>query len=512
MAHKKSASTTPVTSTRHSDKRKNIPTEELRDFVAEEERDPEVKLYPRDPSLDPQLVWKGKDDQDRQDLAVPVVPIYIQEKIHPQAIIEDVRAQAQRKTGEAEQLSLFEDFNGLQFEDLIEFYQHEQNWANRMILGDSLMVMASLGEKEGLKGQVQMIFLDPPYGIEFSSNWQVSTRTRSVKDGRAEDVTRQPEQIRAFRDTWKLGIHSYLSYLRDRLFTARELLTESGSIFIQIGNQNIHLVRCLLDEVFGSENAINTIVFTKTSSEETEGLPNIADYVLWYAKNAENVKRHPLYVYKTPGSEGAKQYVYKISPDGEVERLTSEEIANPAILPDGWKICRIGFPLTSQDYSPTRTKDFVFKGNSYSPGRNRHWSLDPDMDLPSLVEKGRIYSTGRSLNAIMCLEDLPTTEMGNIWIDTGTGSFTEKQIYAVQTSEKVIIRCMLMSTDPGDLVLDPTCGSGTTAHVAELLGRRWITVDTSRVAMALARSRLMSSKFPYYILADSPEGIENNLS
>ena len=222
-----------MTSNKHADKRTNIPTEELRDFVAEEEKNPKTVLYPRDPSLDPQLVWKGKDEQDAHDLAVPAVPIYIQEHIKPQNIVELVRAEAQK--GQPQQALLFSDFNGLPFEDKVDFYHHEQQWTNRMILGDSLMVMTSLAEKEGLKGKVQMIYLDPPYGIKFGSNWQVSTRKRDVKDGKAEDATRQPEQVKAFRDTWQLGIHSYLAYLRDRLVTARELLTESGSIFVQMG-------------------------------------------------------------------------------------------------------------------------------------------------------------------------------------------------------------------------------------------------------------------------------------
>ena len=254
MANKKqSQSPTPITSHTHADKRANIPTEELRDFVADEERSPKTVLYPRDPSLDPQLVWKGKDEQDRADLAVPAVPIYIQEKISPQAIIENVRRRRRRRISRRS-FRLFADFNGIAFEELVDFYHHEQNWTNRMILGDSLLVMTSLAEKEGLKGRVQMIYMDPPYGIKFGSNWQVSTRKRDVKDGKAEDATRQPEQIKAFRDTWQLGIHSYLAYLRDRLVVARELLTESGSIFVQIGDENVHLVRCVLDEVFGSEN------------------------------------------------------------------------------------------------------------------------------------------------------------------------------------------------------------------------------------------------------------------
>ena len=502
-----------VASLKHKDKRANIPTEELRDFVKDDERKPKTVtspglLYARDPSLDPQLVWKGKDEQDRQPLEVPAVPIYIQEKIHPHALIEDLRAQA-KKNGQGESLSLFADFNGIKFEDLVDFYAHKDgvNWSNRMILGDSLVVMTSLAEKEGLKGKVQMIYMDPPYGIEFGSNWQVSTRKRNVKDGRVEDASRDPEVVKAFRDTWKYGIHSYLGYLRDRLVVGRELLSESGSFFVQIGEKNVHLVRCLLDEVFGSENEVNTIIFKKTSSEETEGLSNVADYILWYAKNIENVKRRELLVKKTPGGEGAKQYVYKLSPDGEdIQKLTDEELLDPSLVPAGWKICRKGFPLTSQDFSETRTRGFVFEGRPYHPGKDRHWSLDPDIELPRLVEMHRVYSTGKTLNAIVCLDEMPTTELGNVWTDTGTGSFTRKQIYIVQTSEKAIQRCVLMSTDPGDLVLDPTCGSGTTAFVSEQWGRRWITIDSSRVALALARTFLMGTKYPYYLLKDSQEG------
>lgn len=288
-----------ISSLKHTDKRANIPTEELRDFVADEERQPKTALYPRDPSLDPQLVWKGKDEQDRADLAVPAVPIYIQEKIQPQAIIENVRAQAKKE--QPAQLSLFADFNNIAFEDLVDFYHHEQNWTNRMILGDSLLVMTSLAEKEGLKGRVQMIYMDPPYGIKFGSNWQVSTRKRDVRDGRAEDATRQPEQIKAFRDTWQLGIHSYLAYLRDRLVVARELLTESGSIFVQIGDENVHLVRSLLDEVFGSENFVSIIAVKKTGLKGSRYLDSVFDYILWYGKEYDKVKYRLLLLEKEVG-------------------------------------------------------------------------------------------------------------------------------------------------------------------------------------------------------------------
>src|SRR5438552_3930703 len=287
-----------ITSIRHTkDTRVNIPTEELRDFVAEDEKAPKWMLYPRDPSLDPQLVWKGKDEQDRQPLEVPVVPIYIQEKVHPQALVENLLKTA--KAGESKpELTLFSHFNGMEdagFDKKVDFYHHDQHWSNRMILGDSLFVMTSLAEKEGLKGKVQTIYFDPPYGIKFGSNWQVSTRKRDVKDGKAEDATRQPEQIRAFRDTWQLGIHSYLAYMRDRLMIARELLTETGSVFVQIGDENVHLVRSVMDEVFGSENFVSQIAFKKTAAQSAERLPGTVDYLLLYAKNTEQMKYRQLY-------------------------------------------------------------------------------------------------------------------------------------------------------------------------------------------------------------------------
>jgi len=305
--------------------------------VAEYEAKPKNILYPRDPSLDPQLVWKGKDEQDSQDLAVPAVPIYIQEKIQPKAIIENVRAEA-RKEKQEPQIALFADFNGIEFEDLVDFYKHEQNWSNRMILGDSLLVMSSLAEKEGLKGKVQMIYIDPPYGIKFGSNWQVSTRKRDVKDGKAEDLTRQPEQIRAFRDTWKLGIHSYLAYLRDRLVAARELLTETGSVFVQIGDENVHLVRCLMDEVFGGENFISLITFATTSGFESKELARGGDYILWYAKNtASGIKIRLLFeeVRKDPG-EGAYRWI--VFPDGNSRGLSARELRGEDALPQEAKL------------------------------------------------------------------------------------------------------------------------------------------------------------------------------
>jgi adenine-specific DNA-methyltransferase len=322
--NKKNIGPTSVESIHHQDKRANIPTEELRDFVAEVEQAPETMLYPRDPSLDPQLVWKGKDEQDRADLAVPVVPIYIQEKIQPQALINDLLAHGARKgdrvaeEAAAYQLKLFAEFNGLpeEFDQRVDFYHHEGNWSNRMILGDSLLVMTSLAEKEGLKGKVQMIYIDPPYGIKFGSNWQVSTRKRDVKDGRAEDATRQPEQVRAFRDTWKLGIHSYLAYLRDRLVVARELLTETGSVFVQIGDENVHLVRCVMDEVLGSENFVSLITFKTAANQNTDTIQRLYDYIIWYVKSSELRKIRKLFWER---SERAVTTPFRHSDEGGAE-------------------------------------------------------------------------------------------------------------------------------------------------------------------------------------------------
>ncbi|MGH2588087.1 MAG: DNA methyltransferase, partial [Dehalococcoidia bacterium] len=338
MVTKKRATRTPVEAVRHADTRVNIPTEELREFVTDEEA-PETLLYPRDPSLDPQLVWKGKDEQDREDLAVPVVPVYIQESIDPRAIVENVRAEARR--GEPEQLGLFAGYDALPFEERIEFYQHGMDWTNRMVLGDSLLVMTSLAEKEGLKGQVQMIYIDPPYGIKFGSNWQVSTRKREVRDGKKEDLTAQREQIKAFRDTWQLGIHSYLSYLRDRLVVALELLTETGSIFVQIGDDNVHLVRCLMDEVFGSENFVASITYSKTASATSDMLPGVADYILWYAKSRELAKYRVLFHQKEVGGDGASKYDQVELPDRRRRPMFAGEKVNPHMLPTGSRPYRL---------------------------------------------------------------------------------------------------------------------------------------------------------------------------
>ena len=322
---RRATSRVEVEATRHKDKRANIPTTELGGFVIEQDLAPARLRYPRDPSLDPQLVWKGKDEQDGTDLEVPAVPIYVQEKIEPKALVEDLRRRSAESHPVAEQ-QLFADFDGLPFEELIDFYHHEANWSNRMILGDSLLVMESLADKEGLRGKVQMIYVDPPYGIRFGSNWQVSTRRRNVQDGKEADITRQPEQVKAFRDTWELGIHSYLAYLRDRLVVARDLLTESGSMFVQIGDENQHLVRNVLDEVFGSENCVSLITFRKTSSASTDRLAGISDYLLWYSRRPSQLKYRQLYYEKEVGGLGGGQYTWVEEPGGVRRRATEKKI------------------------------------------------------------------------------------------------------------------------------------------------------------------------------------------
>ena len=362
---------TRVESIRHKDKRANIPTEELRDFVADEELAPKTILYPRDSSLDPQLVWKGKDEQDREDLAVPVVPVYIQEKIHPKAII-DALPRTEQSGGN--QTGLFADFNGgpADFAQKIDFYRHEQNWSNRLILGDSLLVMTSLAEKEGLKGKVQTIYLDPPYGIKFGSNWQVSTRKRDVKDGSAQDATRQPEQVRAFRDTWKLGIHSYLAYLRDRLRVAHDLLTETGSVFVQIGDENVHLVRNVLDEVFGSDNFQAQISFKSTNPLGAKGLPKAYDYIIWYAKDASQVKFRPLFMHRDISNDS--EYRFVDAPETEVGYRKLDNSTFASLQAENGIFRRS--KLTSSGFTASCTFDFKLRGKDCKPFGGKSWATN----------------------------------------------------------------------------------------------------------------------------------------
>ncbi|HYG10430.1 MAG TPA: site-specific DNA-methyltransferase, partial [Pyrinomonadaceae bacterium] len=429
-------------------------------------------------------------------------PLYIQEKVHPKALIDDLlrRTQAGEKASD-EQPDLFADFNGLPDDNAkTEFYQHDANWANRMILGDSLQVMASLAEREGLRGRVQCIYIDPPYGIKFNSNFQWSTTSRDVKDGNTGHITREPEQVKAFRDTWRDGIHSYLTYLRDRLTVARDLLTESGSIFVQIGDENVHRVRAVMDEVFGDRNFLSLITVTKTSSQSAEMLPNVTDYLLWYAKNREWTKYHPSLLTKEFGSAGASGYG-KIELDNGIRRaLTAEEKRTPSLIPSGY-IYTTG-DLTSQ--RPPGDFPVEHQGKSFRP-RKGYWKTHLE-GFQRLDKSARLELVGNTLRYVRFIDDFAAFPLSNVWSDTGIAGFASDKRYIVETSTKIGERCVLMSTDPGDLVLDPTCGSGTTAYVAEQWGRRWITIDTSRVALALARARIMGARYPYYLLADSPEG------
>jgi adenine-specific DNA-methyltransferase len=501
-----------VDAIKHDDaKRKNIPTAEYQSVLDEAQKNPKQVRYPRNTDLDPQLVWRGKDEQDWSDLVVHAPPLYIQEKVHPKALIDELLRESKEREHEQGQTTadLFADFNGIPTGvDKTEFYQHDQNWTNRMILGDSLQVMASLAEREGLRGKVQCIYFDPPYGIKFNSNFQWSTTSRDVKDGKADHIPREPEQVKAFRDTWRDGIHSYLTYLRDRLTVARDLLTDSGSIFVQIGDENVHRVRAVMDEVFGENNFSGMIPFFKTSSQSTTAIASVVDYVICFAKSIEHQKLRRIFRMKQPGEVGAKTYTKLISADfSEVRPMTDDEIANPSSIPLGWKICTLG-PISSAGAQSTRGEPYLFHGEAIPCPAGRHWSYDPSPngDMDRLGRIGRLRRSGKSLATVLLAEDNPVTPIDNVWLDTGTGSFTEDQIYVVQTGQKVVQRCMLMTTDPGDLVLDPTCGSGTTATVAEQWGRRWITLDTSRVALALARARIMGARYPFYLLADSREG------
>lgn len=478
----------PINHYEHPDKLPNNPTQELSGFAEDEENAP--TRYPRDAALDPQLVWKGKDQQNDSDLEVPAVPIYTQEHIQPQAIIENLRAQKRRESDQTE--LLFEGFDGLDFNQKIEFYEHEQNWHNRFILGDSLAVMNSLAEKEQLKGAVQMIYFDPPYGIKFSSNWQVSTRKRDVSDTKAEDVTPQPEQVKAFRDTWELGIHSYLAYLRDRLTVARELLADSGSIFVQISDENVHRVRCILDEVFGSENFVGEIIFKTRSTSTSKHLSILNDFVLWYAKDRDRLKFYPLFIEKDLSSRFSTAELT----NGKTVPTFSDGNLNPN-LPEDTNFFSSS-SLASTSGGETATIPFIFRDKKYKPASGRGWRCSLD-GLSRLAKTNRIISTDTTIRYKYYFSDFSYTELGNLWDDQLSA---QDKSYIVQTNATVLQRCMLMTTDPGDLVFDPTCGSGTTAYVAEQWGRRWITVDTSRVALALARTRLMSAMYPYYRLED----------
>jgi adenine-specific DNA-methyltransferase len=489
--------------------RRNIPTAEYQPVVPGAVASPiRVAIERRNRDRDPQLVWRGKDLLEQSDLIVQAPPIYIQEKVHPKALIDDLLKRSRERKHEAGELmaDLFSDFNGIpKGVDKTEFYQHDQNWTNRMILGDSLQVMESLAEREGIRGKVQCIYFDPPYGIKFNSNFQWSTTSTKVKDGKADHITREPEQVKAFRDTWRDGIHSYLTYLRDRLTVARDLLSDSGSIFVQIGDENVHRVRAVMDEVFGDENFVSAISYKTSIGLGSDLIDNTCNYLIWYARNHESMKFRPLFKVLEAGKVGATRYKTVRLPSLKERPVTDEELDDPSRLPAGARLFR-DQGLTSRSASATTVFSVSAFGRDYEPSTGG-WRTS-ESGFARVLKADRVLKTGENLSYRKYFDDFCALAVDNFWADVSGGitSRADPKIYVVQTATSIVERCVLMATDPGDLVLDPTCGSGTTATVAEEWGRRWITIDTSRVALALARARIMGARYPYYLLADSREG------
>ena len=514
------------TLTHEGDKRRNIPTAEMQSVMKREQQGPvRVEYDRRNRDLDPQLVWRGKDEQDWSDLVVNAPPLYIQEKVHPKALIDDLLRQTDRaeKQGREYQHDLFHVFNGVpEGADRTDFYHHDQNWSNRMILGDSLQVMASLAEREGLRGKVQCIYFDPPYGIKFNSNFQWSTTSRDVKDGKADHITREPEQVKAFRDTWRDGIHSYLTYLRDRLTVARDLLTDSGSIFVQIGDENVHRVRAVMDEVFGEDNAVTEILVKKKGSQKGGTLEAVNDFILWYAKSPKTsgeVKIRPVYDLRS-WNEVVEDFPNVDLGDGRrlpLARLSETDGCDYAqderLFRQTYTQARLFAmnPLKSGGDRRQQSLDFEYRGRTFKIRAGNCWKhtvIEDDGSTPGMTRLGyadRLFPQVSDVRFVRFTPEPSIREISNWWDGFGGAP---NQVYVVQTNERIVERCLLMASDPGDLVLDPTCGSGTTATVAEKLGRRWITIDTSRVALALAlaRARLMGARYPYFLLADSPDG------
>lgn len=506
----------PVDAIVHTgEKRATLPTTEL----AGEETEV-VALGPKEAAYqtfkhefvrgrDPELYWLRKydnDDEETQapDLKVDIRSLYVHEDIRPEMLIkglyrikEDDASGMMSLFGSEIPNTIIED----ELERVTEYYKHNADWKNRLIQGDSLLVMNSLLKRESMAGKVQCIYIDPPYGIKYGSNWQMKLNNRDVKDN-DQNVSGEPEMIKAFRDTWELGIHSYLSYLRNRIVLAQQLLNQSGSIFVQISDENVHLVRNLLDEVFGSENFVSQIIYTKTGGFETDTIGNVADFILWYAKDIDSIKMRKLYKEKDYKEDGALYNKIELSdgrriPIGQWERETGEKFVYES-RPKGSRVLRIS-NLSSQG-SASEPQPFEFEGKTYYPSRGNHWKANYPDGMNRLVQLNRIVATPNSLQYVRYYDDFPCIAINNLWRDTGTGSFLEDKLYVVQSGTKAVQRCILMTTDPGDLVLDPTCGSGTTAYVAEQWGRRWITIDTSRIALNIAKKRLTTAIFPYYEL------------
>lgn len=503
-----------VESIKHkTDTRAHIPSKEeagYEDANAKVQDGKKVLELPKNPVVhrgqDPELFWLNKYGNDDRDdlLRVDIRSLYRHEHIAPETLIKNLYNITETKSDQMDLFSVNELFgNALEkdeIEKVSEYYHHQDGWTNRLIQGDSHLVMASLLEREGMAGQVQTVYFDPPYGIKYGGNWQIKLNNRDVKDGNDEALTGEPEQIKAFRDTWELGIHSYLGYLRDRLLIAKELLTESGSCFVQIGLENVHLVRNLMDEVFGSENFVSLITFKKTTGKGSELIDSTSDYLIWYAKSIDNVKYRQLFQEKDAIEDVNLRY-FEFS-EGNIVRAKNDEDFK-RLLSNGGKLFRYN-PLTSQTGSTTTTFSYEFEGKVYKP-KSGGWKTNYQ-GIEKLKELNRIKPFGNNLSFIRYYNDFPYQPVLNLWLDTQSGGFNDSGLYVVQTTNKVIQRCILMTTDPGDLVLDPTCGSGTTAFVAEQWGRRWITIDTSRIALNIAKQRLMTAVFPYYNLYDEQGG------
>jgi adenine-specific DNA-methyltransferase len=458
-----------------------------------------VKKLTYDAHLDPQLVWAGK--AERAEVDVPAPSVHVHEEFSAQKIVGAVRQQRLQQP-------LF-DVNALDPDKAVEFYQHDLNWSNRMILGDSLAVMASLVERERMAGTVQCVFIDPPYGIKYQSNFQPGIGSNKVTDGRDDDLTREPEMIQAYRDTWELGVHSYLTYLRDRFTVARELLTESGSIFVQIGEENVHRVRVLLDEVFGSDNFVSQITFKTTSGAGSPGelttIPATCNYLIWYAKDRQKYKFRALYLPKAQAKSVDASYRLVELPSGERRAMSPAERSGEEVLPEGARVYTTS-DFTSQSGGQTTNFEISLEGKKYGPGKG-YWKTNEE-GVQKLLAANRLAVVGKNIRYVRYLDDFDAIPLVNVWDDTGTAGFASDKRYVVQTNPSVIARCILMTTDPGDLVIDPTCGSGTTAFVAEQYGRRWITMDTSRVAMSIARERILTATFPYYELRDADRDVD----
>ncbi|MBP6725842.1 MAG: site-specific DNA-methyltransferase [Thauera sp.] len=506
----------PVDSTKHDKgqappERAHIPSSEEQGYEQQAiEGLPTIKNIALNPittrGQDPELYWLGKYGaaDDAQHLSVDIRSLYRHEHIAPEKIVAKLYSLAGKNDAQNE-LFTHEVFgNPLALDELdkpLSYYQQHGKWQNRLIQGDSELVMTSLLEREGMAGQVQCIYIDPPYGIKYGSNWQMRLNDRNVKDGADEHLSGEAEVIKAFRDTWELGIHSYLSYLRDRLLIARELLNESGSCFVQISDENVHLVRCVMDEVFGSGNFVSLISYSTTSGIPGVKLSRTGDYLVWYAKDVALVKYRQLFAPKQLGDPSAAEYKWALANDGSIRSLTDDERAGLVPVSDKERVFRYG-PLSSTGWSDTGSLPFQYKGKSYSPSSSNHWKVTLS-GLENLAKKGLIIERKSSLAYYLFLDNYPVSPIANSWFDTKWGFDAGEKAYVVQTNRKVIERCLLMTTDPGDLVLDPTCGSGTTAFVAEQWGRRWITTDTSRIALNIAKTRLMTATFPWYRLVDT---------